>query len=557
MKKIALHNKYSEYLSTCKNVSDIEVFPTGDIKCNLLVKDDIFSILLMNLEDYKMPTVVLCDPNKDKAKKPHHIYIRQYNLMLLCLSVRDDISVKNKDYKEIIDYTLKRVKKLLSLDKAEELKEFRKEFLYFWNKVSTNKKIELYIDSSNKVKKLNVFKNKHASIVFDKDIEVNESFKKELVSENTDSIYIPLINSSKIMPPFEDELWDKEYLEKIFNSCISEENVEKLESINITTKDVLIVLEMNISDTLPATFLLRVSFSNNKAGSLFERIKHVAKLEHLSSQRCDLGYLFNRIGQRGLYKNKNVLVIGAGSLGSYIISELPKIGINRITIYDDDNFSVENTMRHRLGSLSQDCNKALAMKVHLELNHPQLLVDFKTEKFVEKKLYEYSLEEYDLIIVTTGGTDFLLRLNRQLKNLKPNATVIYTWIEPNGVGVHALPIDYKKQGCFECLYTSNEKNKAHYGNHNTDITIIGTGCGGVFNSYGNLTLLKGSAMVTELVQMYFDGKLNGDKNLLYSIRTKSYNKDDNYIVSRRDFETSKDFYIDKGCEACGIYLQNE
>lgn len=555
MRKIVLRNKYSEYLNICKNVSDIEVFSTSVIKCNLHIKDDVFPILLMNLEDYKMPTVLLCDPNEGKAKKPHHLYIRKCNLILLCLSVRDDISIKNKNYKEIIDYTLKRVEKLLSLNEVEERREFRREFLYFWNKVATNKKkIELYIDSSSTAKKLSVFRNENKSIVYDENIEVNESFKKELVSEKLDAIYIPLINSSKIMPPFEDEIWDKEYLKKIFNSCIGEENIEKLEVTNIYTKSVILVFEMNISDILPATFLLRVSFSNNKVGNLFERIKDVARIEHLSSQRCDWGYLFNRIGQKNLYKNKNVLVIGAGSLGSYIISELPKIGVNKITIYDDDKFSVENTMRHQLGSFFQGYNKALAMKFYLESNYPQLIVDFKPERFVEKKLDEYSLEEYDLIIVTTGGTDFLLRLNRQFKNLKLANTVIYTWIEPNGVGVHALPMDYGKQGCFECLYTGGEKNKAHFGDRNSDVTIIGTGCGGVFNSYGNLTLLKGSAMVAELVQLYFDGKLNSDKNFLYSIRTKSYNKGDNYILSRRDFETSKDFYIDERCDVCGTYL---
>lgn len=555
MRKIVLRNKYSEYLSICKNVSDIEVLQTGDIKCNLRINDDVFSILLMNLEDYKMPIVFLCDPKMDDAKKPHHLHLRKSKLIYLCLSVRDDISVKNKNYKEIIDYTLKRVEKLLTLNEVEELREFRREFLYFWNKVATNKKkIELYIDSSSITKKLSVFKNKETSIVYDENIEVNESFKKGLVSERLESIYIPLINSSKIMPPFEDEMWDKEYLEKILNFCISEENIEKLEVTNISTKTIILIFEMNISDTLPATFLLRVSFSNNKVGNLYERIKDVAKIEHLSSQRCDWGYLFNRIGQKNLYKNKNVLVIGAGSLGSYIISELPKIGVNKITIYDDDKFSVENTMRHQLGLFSQGSNKAFAMKFYLELNYPQLIVDSKSEKFVEKKRDEYSLEEYDLIIVTTGGTDFLLRLNRQFKSLKLGTTVIYTWIEPNGVGVHALPMDYGKQGCFECLYTGSEKNKAHYGNRNLDITIIGTGCGGVFNSYGNLTLLKGSAMVIELVQLYFDGKLNSDKNLLYSIRTKSYDKGDNYILSRRDFETSKDFYIDERCDVCGTYL---
>lgn len=558
MKKIALHNKYSKYLSTCRNVSAIEVLETGDVKCNLHINDDIYSILLMDLVDYKMPIVFLCDPKRGETKKPHHLYLKKAELIHLCLSVRDDISVKNRNYKEIIDYTLKRVERLLSLSEAEERREFRKEFLYFWNKAAMNEnKVELYINTSNIVKKLGVFKNKDVLIVYDDSVEVNKSFKDKLKPERLEAIYIPLINSSRIMPPFEDEKWSTEYLEEIFNCRISEENIEILESTNISTGSIILVFEMNIPEILPATFLLKVNFNNNKVGNLFERIKDVVKTEHISSQRCDSEYLFNRIGQKNFNKNKNVLVIGAGSLGSYIISELPKIGVNKITIYDNDAFSVENTMRHQLGSFYQGYNKALAMKFHLEYNYPQLIVNIKSEKFLEKKLDEYSLEKFDLIIVTTGGTDFLLRLNKQFKSIGLGTTVIYTWIEANGVGVHALPMDYARRGCFQCLYTGGEKNKAHYGSRNLDVTIIGTGCGGVFNSYGNLTLLKGSAMVIELVQLHLDGQSSSDKNLLYSIRTTSYSQDNNYILSRRDFETSKDFYIDERCEICGTYLQKE
>ncbi len=558
MKKIASHNKYSQYLSMCSNISSVEVLETGSIKCNLLINNDIYSILLMGLDEHRMPIVLLCDPKEGEAKKPHQMHLKKSELILLCLSVRDDISVKNRNYKEIIDYTLKRVVRLLSLNEAEERREFRKEFLYFWNKASVNKeKVNLYINTSKQAKKLFVYKKKQSLIIYDNNVEVNSVFKKDFIPNSLDAIYIPLINSSRIMPPFEDKNWDKEYLKEICNNCIGEENLELLESITISTKSIYIVFEMDIHEALPATFLLVVGFSNNKVGNLFERIKDAVKTEHLSSQRCDSDYLFNRIGMRNFCKNKNVLVIGAGSLGSYIISELPKIGVNKLTIFDDDDFSIENTMRHQLDLHYNGYNKALAMKFELELNYPELVVEFKSERFLEKKLSDYSIDEFDLIIVTTGGTDFMLRLNKQFKDINLSATVIFSWIEANGIGVHALPINYSKKGCYQCLYTKSEVNKAHYCNQNSDIKVIGTGCGGVFNSYGNLTLLKGSSMILELVQLHLSGQLKSDKNLLYSIKTISPYQGNTYILSRRNFETSKDFYIDERCEVCGTCLQNE
>ncbi len=169
---------------------------------------------------------------------------------------------------------------------------------------------------------------------------------------------------------------------------------------------------------------------------------------------------------------------------------------------------------------------------------------------------EYALEKYDLIIVTTGGTDFMLRLNKQFKKTNFGSTVIFSWIESNGIGVHALPINYSKKGCFQCLYTNVETNKAHYSNQKSDLKVIGTGCGGVFNPYGNLALLRGCAMILELVQLFLNNQLNTDKNLLYSLRTANPVQGNNYILSKRDFENSKDFYIDERCEVCGLYIQN-
>lgn len=558
MKKIALHNKYSRYLSMHKNVSDVEIIGTGGVKFNLHIDNDIYPILITDLSDYRMPMVFLCNPKEIGEKRSHQLNLKKSELIYLCLSVRDDISVKNRDYKEIIDYTLKRITRLLSLNEAEEFKEFRKEFLYFWNKVAVNEeKVQLYIDTPKTSKRLDVYRENKSIVICDNGIKINNIFKKKLQLESLDAIYIPLVNSSRIMPPFEDKKWDIGYLEWILNYCINEENVELLELIKISTRSILLVFEMNIPEVLPITFLLKINFTNNRSANLFERMKDVTKIEHISSQRCDSNYLFDRIGMKNLCKNKRVLVIGVGSLGSYIVNELPKIGVREIIIYDDDIFSVENTMRHQLGSFYNGLNKAFAMKFHLESNYPELIVEAKPERFSGKMLTDYSLNEYDLIIVATGGTDFMLGLNRQFKDIGITTTVMYSWIEANGVGVHTLPIDYSKKGCFQCLYTGSEKNKAHYGSQDSNVKVIGTGCGGVFNSYGNLTLLKGNAMILELVQLLLSGQLNSDKNLLYSIKSMAPNQTSNYILSKRNFETSKDFYIDERCEICGSHFQNE
>lgn len=555
MKRIVLLNKYSEYLSTKKNISDIEIFENNDIKFNLHIDNDVHTIWLAEIEDYKMPVVFLCNPKQSELRKPHQLYVKKFELMHLCLSVREDISVKTQNYKDIMDYTLKRIVKLLSLNENEEIKEFRKEFLYFWNQYSSNKeKVNLYIKTSPRAKKLNVYNKKGILIIHDPDIDVNSVFKEKLKEESSIAIYIPLVNSGKVIPPFEDKKWDRQYLEMICNHCVEEENIELLESIKIQGKSLILAFEMNIPETLPVTFVLKVHFRSSKLGTLFQKIDEAVSLEYISSQRCESEYLFKRIGMSSGCRDKNILVIGAGSLGSYIIRELPKIGVNKFTIFDNDTLSIENIMRHQLPVLYCEINKAFATKFDLETSYPELIVEAKNKKFSEKNLNDYCLDEYDLIIVTTGGTDFMLRLNKKLHGINLKTTVIYSWIEANGVGVHALPVDYSKKGCFQCLYTGTTINKAHYSSHNAEVRTIGTGCGGVFNPYGNLTLLRGSTMILEIIQLYLCNQLETEKNLLYSTRSVGLNNVNNCILGRRDFEKSKDFYIDERCEVCGTYL---
>uniref|UniRef100_UPI003079A46E hypothetical protein n=1 Tax=Zhenhengia sp. TaxID=2944208 RepID=UPI003079A46E len=201
MKKIVLRNKYNEYLSTKKNISNIEVFGNDDVKFNLHIDNDVYTIWFAEIEDYKMPVVFLCNPKESELRKPHQLYLKKSELMHLCLSVREDISVKTQNYKDIIDYTLKRIVKLLSLNENEEIKEFRKEFLYFWNQSSSNKeKVNLYIGTSSRAKKLNVYNKKSTLIIHDPDIDVNSAFKEKLKEDSSIAIYVPLVNSGKILP---------------------------------------------------------------------------------------------------------------------------------------------------------------------------------------------------------------------------------------------------------------------------------------------------------------------------------------------------------------------
>lgn len=552
--KIALQNKYIEYLKELNRISNVEVFEAGIIKFTYRINEKEYSFLFASLDEYKLPCVLLCNSKDEISNKPHMLYLDKNELFYLCLSIREDISVRNKDYREIINYTLIRIEKLMTMSHEEERREFRKEFLYFWNKCAENKnKIQLYINSSSQIKVLKPYNKKDIDIYIDDDININDIFLKQDCKTKKSVIYIPLINSNLIMPPVGDKKWSADEVRYIINNCVSEENIETLEKLIIVNKEVFLVFEMYVPGVVPISFVLKLKFKSSKNKTILSGLDEIMFIEYLKSERCDTEYLFRRIGVKNRLRDKKILIVGAGSLGSYIISELPKIGVKNITIIDPDDINMENIMRHSLGANYSNYSKVFSMKFDLELEYPEVEVNINKSKFNVDNMQEYNLSEYDLIIIATGGTDYMIKLNKAFKELKIDTPVLFTWIESRGIGVHALAVNYNRTGCFNCLYTNSDTNKAHFSNKNYKDELTGTGCGGVINQYGNIVLLKGSAMILNIIlDMLNSNKIND--NILFSVKTLNEYIFNNGDISLGGDKLAKTSYKSEGCEICGIKI---
>lgn len=553
MRRIVLHNKYREYLETLDYINNVEVMRDDAIKCDMTIDNDIFSLILCRLSDDSLPYVILCNPDNENTQKSHIIQTKINYLFYLCLSTREDISVRNKNYKQILDYTFLRVRRLLTLSPEEEKRELRKEFLFFWNRMSQNlEKIALFLESSQHARELEMYRKNEKLICISPEIKINDIYFKKYKPIKAKGIYIPLINSSEIIPPLEGKPWNVADVEYILNNCVSDENVDFLEDIKISKGNLIIAFEMLVPETLPITFVMELKFSNKKSLNIYESLNDITEIKYLSSQRFDSNYLFKRIGVALDSLSKKAMVIGAGSLGSYVLSELPKIGISEIGIIDDDKLSIENIMRHSLGASYVNFEKSFGMFLDLQMKFPQIEVNMQNSKIDIYNIDKYNLEKYDVIIIATGGTDFLLRLNKYFHYNNFKKPVLFTWIEPKGIGVHALLVDYSKKGCYQCLYTGTDRNKAHIGKDNFEIKQIGTGCGAVFNPYGNIVLLKGTAMILEIIDGIFKGKWDKyDENLLFSIKTSNVYTNKELEARRFGLELGSNFYISEGCEICG------
>lgn len=131
-------------------------------------------------------------------------------------------------------------------------------------------------------------------------------------------------------------------------------------------------------------------------------IKWVRTQNWASDQLRTRGEVCNNI------RNKKVLIIGAGSLGSAIAENLIRIGIVSLGILDSDLVQTGNLSRHVLNMTTVGNNKAAALVDYLNRILPDahassFSCDFPPESDVVKN----SLRKYEVIIDCTGEDNVL------------------------------------------------------------------------------------------------------------------------------------------------------
>lgn len=442
---------------------------------------------------------------------------------------------------------IERLLHLLSLSDIEREEEFQKEFLFYWNDVSEHSVVpKVYLAPYRKFQKINTYKTDDGKIRFvaygvslnDANSEVDGCKKWKHVPE-LPVFYIPITDKRRILPPTRDKKWTGEDILKIicgkqFNR-ISHESYISIGQEKVKNKYVGLIFEMELNGNY-IDFTAIIKFKSAKNDTLLNKLKQeISEVIPMMSRRADYYHLCRQIGNEIMLLNKKVLLVGAGSLGSYVARELVKAGINTLTIYDSESLTEENLLRHTVDGFWVGYSKAVGLKYKLEQIHPEIHAT-AVQKDMDKNLLLVEMEKADLILFTVGSSTVQWELNRVLKNEKCKAKVVYTWLEAGGENSHILAIDYDKPGCFECLYTDEYgdlvNNQANYNSEeDLDHYKIRNGCGGTRVAYGNVVLLRTTAALLELVRDLFENP--EAPNRLIDITPSSVQDKRNSFVQRK------------------------
>jgi adenylyltransferase/sulfurtransferase len=156
----------------------------------------------------------------------------------------------------------------------------------------------------------------------------------------------------------------------------------------------------------------------------------------------------SEVGVEGQKKisNSNVLIIGAGALGSPLAIYLAGCGIGNITIIDNDRIELTNLHRQILYTPA-DCGeyKANVLKKRLDNYNPYIKINATNKRYTSED--EHIIKSYDYIIDCTDNfsSQFLIH-DHCYKHKKNFLTASIHKFE--GI-IHRFNFD---ESCFRCLY---------------------------------------------------------------------------------------------------------
>ncbi|TKG92893.1 hypothetical protein EYV94_18135 [Puteibacter caeruleilacunae] len=361
-------------------------------------------------------------------------------------------------------------------------------------------------------------------------------------------IYVHI--NKPIMPPGYDENWTRNSIITSIKDRISENSLRKLNRLlfqNNTTTLLIHFVAPNNTDCL---------FAINLDSKGFNQKEKDNDIKLIAVRRRDLQYCTQRGGVMNQISNKKVLLIGCGSVGGFIAHNLVKSGVKKLTLVDNDIFNHENIYRHILGVNAVNENKVDALKELLESSTLKSNIEvFKDtiENIINKR--RIKLQSFDLIISATGNPTVNLWLNNLLIT-QFEVPIIFTWVDPYGIGGHSILANNKKEGCYQCLMDENTNhNKAAFYAIDQVFHKTLTSCSSVFTPYGFLDAELSALECSKLALSSLLGLENDNPTISWKGDSSEFIKN-GYKLSERfkltidQLNEAKYFYKNDKCETC-------
>lgn len=540
--------EYSQILTNCfkTEVKKIRNDKEKVFTCEYNFERKIYSLKIVIPEDFPslLPEFII-----ENYSRIQVVYSHVDTEGKICYTTKDNLAW-DKRYPENFfqECCLKVLKVIRNWGTPKMQDEFREEFLSYWKLLccgvdKKNITITSYLEDYKKIKKIDLLMSDKRAYIFDR----NSYLKNRVLKSQKNSIdayYLPLREKNKVIPPNPKEVFNQTIFKKIIFKNISAAIKREFRKwCNQRKKKFVLILGIPIADG--NIVIIGASFEYSKASFPFKKSKNNScRCIPIVVERRDSTYQISRTSQNFNFMKNKIAIIGLGSVGSFIAANLAKIGISKIMLVDNDILRIDNIARHYLGEDSLGKYKVDAMKNRLISQNPHLYIESEREPFQDliKKIPDI-FDDVDFIFSCVDNTMANFEINHFFR--KKGKTVLYSWVDPYGIGYHNLFVDPKKQGCFMCLNYNDQNgefvtNRASFAAAGQNFERKLASCSSAFVPYG---VVAPSTLANNAIQVFSQSvEESVKKNILVSQIGRVYQfKEQGFRLSQRFELCSNDY----------------
>jgi hypothetical protein len=381
-------------------------------------------------------------------------------------------------------------------------------------------------------------------------------------------LFLPLEPGTVIVPPpSTGPFWTVDEARRILLDGLSDENRRRLRKLTKRRARIKEYVVAALPHPSGGTALFGFRFDNPGKHHPLAGGAAVGQARPLRLLRRDRSYLVERGGGDSGLARKRVLLAGCGAVGGHLAFELARAGILDLTLVDPDHLTPENSFRHVLGRRRWGQLKSEALKREIEAELPYTHVACHTVR-IERALLDRTLDlaSYDLVILTLGNPTAELQINECLFGIHEGPVLLVAWVEPLGIGGHALLVGRARDGgCFECLYTSIaeasfSENRAAFAGVGQSFGRDISGCGTLYTPYGSLDAVRTAAMAAGLAVDALTGSERGSPLLSWKGDARAFTDAGfrlapRFALSEAALAESRYAYRNDKCRVCGSESQ--
>jgi sulfur-carrier protein adenylyltransferase/sulfurtransferase len=200
-------------------------------------------------------------------------------------------------------------------------------------------------------------------------------------------------------------------------------------------------------------------------------------------------------------REKRVLLLGCGSLGSPVAELLARAGVGQLTLVDMEHFEPENTARHALGFSSVNQSKALEIAARLRREIPGVSVKGHLALASSWLANMVKKGDFDLVLDCTGESSIRCLLSLFASEKLGDCDIAHLWMEPFCAAAHVVYLKPEDRWPLD----DPADTLVNVAAWPTDVRVHLPACGAGFHPYGASDVMQVAGFSVERLLSHLDG----------------------------------------------------